>query len=99
MTLIPRLSLAHNSGNLYTDHIRQTPAAAGLTFVHKLQSALIFSPVVFQNNFINPSIFLGKLRKGYIYHIVAYHGLRAGVCIFKALLFIELPSKHTLNNI
>lgn len=58
MTSIIQLSLTQNSGHLYTEHTEWTPAVGGLTFIHKLQSALIFSSVVFQDNFINPSIFL-----------------------------------------
>ena len=48
----------------------------GLTFIHKLQSALIFSSVVFQDNFINTSIFLGKLRGEEIDQIAACCSLR-----------------------
>lgn len=43
--------------------VRQNTAVGRVTFVHEFQSALIFSPVIFQDNFIKSSIFLGKLRR------------------------------------
>lgn len=61
MTSIVQLSLTQKSGHLYLEHTEGTPAGGGLTFIHELQSALVFSSVVLQDNFIDPSIFLGKL--------------------------------------
>lgn len=92
-----QLSFTQNSGILYLEHTKWTPAVGGLTFIHKFQSALIFSSVIFQDNFINPSIFSRKLREEQNTILQFIVASEDGVCILKALWFIALPSRHTLN--